>query len=296
MRTRNLILAAVAALLAAPAAASADAAHVVARGETLTSVAAADGLSVTSLAAANGLSADAELTAGTTLNIPPRGRAIATAAVSATPAAAAAPAPGGGYIVQLGDTLTAIAARYGLTVGGLAAANGMSPSDVLEAGRTLALADGSSPAVVAPASTTTAAQASGAQPTQEYVSASEIGSIASEEGVAPSLAEALAYQESGFNNAEVSATGATGVMQIEPGTWTDLAALGGPALSPDSAADNIRGGVELLRALLADTGGDAREALAAYYQGLSSVRDHGMFRGTRHYVADILALQSRFGG
>ena len=50
----------------------------------------------------------------------------------------------------------------------------------------------------------------------------------------------------------------------------------------------------LLRDLLADTGGDETEAIAAYYQGLESVRERGMYAGTRHYVRDVLALQQRF--
>ena len=56
-------------------------------------------------------------------------------------------------------------------------------------------------------------------PTPERVSASEVGSIAAANGVPPSLAEAIGWQESGFNNDLVSTAGATGVMQIEPGTW-----------------------------------------------------------------------------
>ena len=294
MRTRNLILLTVAAALAAPATAAADAEHVVTRGETLTSIAAADGLSVSSLAAANGLSAQAQLTRGAVIEIPPRGAAAVSAAAPSAPATAVAPAASsaGGYLVQPGDTLTGIAARYGVSVNALAADNGMTLDDVLEAGRTLSVS-GAPVSSIAPA---TSVAVGTVQPTTEYVSASDVGAIASAQGVSPALAEAVADQESGFNNAEVSSTGATGVMQIEPGTWSDLAALGGPTLSPDSATDNVTAGVELLRSLLADTGGDEATAVAAYYQGLSSVREHGMYRDTARYVRDVEALQSRFGG
>ena len=37
-------------------------------------------------------------------------------------------------------------------------------------------------------------------------------------------------------------------------------------------------------------------AAAAYYQGLGSVRRIGMLPETRRYVANVLALRSRFGG
>jgi soluble lytic murein transglycosylase-like protein len=116
--------------------------------------------------------------------------------------------------------------------------------------------------------------------------------------VPPALAEAVGYQESGFNNNLVSATGATGVMQIEPATWHYIGQnlLSGPPLSPTSAQDNIRGGVLLLRSLLNQTGGNTSLAAAGYYQGLQSVLQHGMDPSTQQYVANINALQQRFGG
>jgi soluble lytic murein transglycosylase-like protein len=110
------------------------------------------------------------------------------------------------------------------------------------------------------------------------------------------LAEAIAEQESGFNDAEVSSSGAVGVMQLEPATWNDLTQVDGLQLSPDSALDNVRGGVALLRSLLLATGENQHETIAGYYQGLESVRARGMLPSTRHYVRDVLALESRFGG
>jgi N-acetylmuramoyl-L-alanine amidase len=137
----------------------------------------------------------------------------------------------------------------------------------------------------------------GVQPTNETVSASDVGRIAAGNGVSPSLAEAIADQESGFNNGAVSPTGATGVMQIEPGTWRYIHnQLGGAGLAPDSAQDNVRAGVMLLHSLLAQTGGDPTLAAAGYYQGLQSVREHGLYPDTRRYVRAVTALRSRFGG
>jgi hypothetical protein len=37
-------------------------------------------------------------------------------------------------------------------------------------------------------------------------------------------------------------------------------------------------------------------AAAGYYQGLSSVRQNGMFPDTQQYVRSVMALRSRFGG
>jgi N-acetylmuramoyl-L-alanine amidase len=323
MHSRILLFTLAAALLT-PAAATANFAHVVGSGETLSSVAAADGLSLAQLAAANGLSIDSQLIAGATLQIPPQTGSVVPASAAATvsvgstgesaaedaaeggsetasaPTASAPATPaGGGYLVQPGDTLSGIAAAHGVSVAELAAANGLDPAAFLLSGTTISVS-GSVAVTNAPAATAAPLPTSsgGPQPTAETVSPGQVGQIAAANGVSPSLAEAIGYQESGFNNALVSPTGATGVMQIEPGTWSyigqDLATP--PPLSPASVQDNIRGGVLLLHSLLAQTGGDPALAAAGYYQGLASVRANGMYSDTQHYVGNVLALRQRFGG
>jgi LysM repeat protein len=308
--------AAVAALfLAAPAAA---AIHVVGAGETLTAVAAADGLSVAQLAAANGLPTTAELLSGQTLTIPPQSAAAGSGdgEETATPAGAAgtseetaAAAPGavneGSYVVQPGDTLTAIAARAGTTVASLAAVNGLDPNGYLVTGTVLDLngiaraGAGTVPTTAAapPSTGSVAGTGLAPYPTPESVSSGEVGSIAAAQGVPASLADAVGWQESGFNNDLVSSTGAAGVMQIEPGTWAWIQSnLAGGSLAPASAHDNVLGGVLLLHQLLADTGGDPALTAAGYYQGMASVEQNGMFPSTQTYVNDVLALRNQFGG
>jgi LysM repeat protein len=313
--------------LAFPAAANAAFEHVVAPGESLSSVAAADGLSVAQLAAANGVSPDTQLVAGSTLAIPaqtgspatqsaqsPAGDgdgdgddALSTAGQTQTGAAsstvASSPssaAPGGAYVVQRGDTLSAIAARAGISVDSLAADNGLSPAGTLLAGSVLSLSGAPSPVsnYSQPVSTAVAGTTSGPYPTPQTVSASDVGSVAAANGVSPSLAAAIGWQESGFNNDLVSNTGAVGVMQIEPGTWDWIGQnlAGSTPLSPASAADNVRGGVLLLHSLLSATGGDPGLAAAGYYQGLQSIQQHGMYSDTQQYVNNVLALRSQFGG
>jgi LysM repeat protein len=307
MNIRKLLLLTAIAALSAPAAASAAFVHVIAPGESLSSVAAADGLSVFQLAAANGISSETQLIAGSSLQIPPQTGDL-TASSSSSPGATA-PAPesastssaGGGYTVQPGDTLSAIAARFGTSVDQLAAANGLDPAGILLAGASISLSGGpvsTSEPVVNSASGSPPASSGGPNPTAEQVSASDVGSIAAQNGVSPSLAEAIGYQESGFNNDLVSSTGATGVMQIEPGTWDFIgqSLASPPPLSPNSATDNIRGGVLLLHSLLDQTGGDSAMAAAGYYQGLQSVQQHGMYSDTQQYVNNVMALEQRFGG
>jgi soluble lytic murein transglycosylase-like protein len=124
-----------------------------------------------------------------------------------------------------------------------------------------------------------------------------VAQIASVRGVSPSLAAAIAHQESGFNNGLVSSANARGVMQITPGTWEFIQGqLAGRQLNPASASDNVEAGVTYLGQLLRDTGGDESAAAAAYYQGLSSVRRIGMLPETRRYVADVMALRGTYAG
>ncbi len=309
MRIKILLPAALVALFITPAVASAAFVHVVGAGESLSSIAAADGLAVTDLAAANGLSPGSQLISGQSLQIPPQGVAVAAPASAAPASAAPASAPAAGdYLVQPGDTLSGIAAAHGLGVDQLAAANGLDPAALLVSGTTISVPGAGTAATPTPTSVSPDAAAApadaapvpadAAQPTAESVSAGQIGSIAAANGVSPSLAEAIGWQESGFNNGLVSRTGATGVMQIEPGTWNWIGQnlVSPPPLSNVSANDNVRGGVLLLRSLLDQTGGDPALAAAGYYQGLESVRRHGMYADTQRYVNDVMALRSRFGG
>src|SRR3954447_6128040 len=97
-------------LMAAPA--SAGVPHVVQPGESLWSIAAANNFTTRALAAANGLSENSPVVLGSTVQIPSVSEA-ASALQGAAPAAgagraAAAPKPMGGYIVQPGDTLSAL--------------------------------------------------------------------------------------------------------------------------------------------------------------------------------------------
>ena len=129
------------------------------------------------------------------------------------------------------------------------------------------------------------------------MSSSTISEIAAANGVPASLANAIGWQESGFNNNLVSSANARGVMQILPGTWSWInSTLSSTPLNANSATDNVHAGVLYLGQLLRDTGGNIPETIAAYYQGLESVRKVGMLPATRQYVASVEALQSRFGG
>ena len=301
-----------------PASTGTSGSYVVQPGDTLSAIAARSGVSVESLAAANGLNPNAFLLTGTVLHLAGSGSSGTSVPVSDT-ASSSGSGSGGSYVVQAGDTLSAIAARAGESVDALAAANGLNPNRFLITGTVLSVPAGSgsssgSAVDVSMSSASSDSSAATSQPvgapaqgvptdppypTPERVTASEVGSVAAANGVPSSLADAIAWQESGFNNDLVSSADARGVMQILPGTWEWIQHsldTGGPPLAPASAADNVRGGVLLLHSLLGSTGGDEAMAAAGYYQGLPSVMQNGVYPSTQNYVNSVLALESQFGG
>jgi N-acetylmuramoyl-L-alanine amidase len=280
----------------ASAAVSGGGSYTVQPGDTLTAIASRAGVSMPSLAAANGLDPAGVLVAGSTLRLA-GGSAPATATAAAP---SGAPAAQGAYKVRAGDTLGGLARQTGVSVGAMAAMNGLDPAGVLLTGTVLKLPSGAP----APAASTTPAPAqtvvpnAAPAPTAQRVSAADVQSIAAANGVSPSLAAAIAWQESGFNNGMVSGANARGVMQVMPGTWDYVQQnlAGGRTLDPNSASDNVSAGVIYLKRLIDEAGGDESAAIAGYYQGLSSVRHRGMFEDTKKYVANVQALRARFGG
>ena len=112
--------------------------HVVQEGETLSEIAAQYGVSAEEILGVNELDDPDAIVVGQRLVIPvqPGG-----------------PAPDGMHRVQLGETLTSIAARYGLDVAELMRLNGIDDPDTLVAGQLLTIA----PELVTPTQTPTAA-------------------------------------------------------------------------------------------------------------------------------------------
>lgn len=257
-------------------------------GDSLGAIAARHGVSVAQLAAANGMSATSTLVLGTSLRIPARSATTPTTTTSPT---------GTGRVVRPGETLWGIAAALGVTPVALASVNGISIQHRVIAGTTLRVPGRTSTPAQSTKPAATPTTSSGPVASSGRLTASQIGAIAAQYGVPPALATAVAWQESGFNNAMVSVANARGIMQVLPSTWTYIEKqLYGGLLNPNSPADNVRAGSLLLRQLLREAGGNQEIALAAYYQGMSSVRRIGMLPSTRTYVTSVMALKRRFGG
>lgn len=225
---------------------------------------------------------------------------LAAAVVAATLGLGSASAAAQTVRVRRGDTLTSIARRYGTTVGALARANHVRDSNRILAGQHLSVPDPTAEVSDESGASQTSAGGTGAGgPVRPSSSQRWLVPLfqqwAAHYGVSAPLLEALTWWESGWQTRIVSSSGAVGIGQLEPATVRQMRrALGVPRLSAWSASDNIRMSAAFLAHLLDRTGGSTQQALGAYYQGLASVRAHGLYSSTRHYVAGILAYEQLF--
>jgi len=120
----------------------------------------------------------------------------------------------------------------------------------------------------------------------------EVDLAASEFGLDAALLRAVIHAESAFNPMAISAKGAQGLMQLMPGTATDLGVE-----DAFDAAQNIRGGAEYLARMLKDFDGDERLAAAAYNAGPGAVRKYANvppYAETQVYVERVATLRDRY--
>jgi LysM repeat protein len=263
-------------------------------GDSLSAIAARNGVGLGSLAAANGLKLDSWVISGTTLRLPTPGSAPAAAAAPAT--TQGAPEAMGAYKVRPGDTLSGLAAAVRVPAAQMAYMNGLNPASQLIAGTVIKLPTGATINATTPAPARTIVPQAAPMASPGRLSAGQVGTLAAQSGAPSSLASAIAWQESGFNNAMISPANARGIMQVMPGTWSWVQSnLSSTRLDPSSPTDNVKAGSLYLAHLLRETNGDPAIAAAGYYQGLASVRRIGMLPETQRYVANVLALRGRFG-
>ena len=111
-------------------------------------------------------------------------------------------------------------------------------------------------------------------------------------GVDPRLALAVSWQESGWNQRQVSVANAIGAMQVIPSSGEWASQMAGRKLNLLRTQDNITAGVVILRSLTRSAK-NLDQAIAGYYQGLYSVQKNGMYADTKRYVAAIKAHRAR---
>ena len=273
-------------------------------GDTLSEIAKKHHTTVATLQALNHMGGSTTIYAGDTLVVPStRAAAPAPAVRRTTTRTVLKP-----YTVRAGDGLIVVARKLHTTPAVLTATNKLK-RNYLILGETLRypvrVTTVSTPArssggttVVIPGSVSRSAAAHRAilrshpLPSKAAVRAL-ITRSAQRHGVPVSLALALAYQESGFQQRVVSPVDAIGAMQVLPSTGRSLGRLHGRTFDLLKASDNVEAGVLLLRDLLQATG-SVEKALAGYYQGLGSVSRIGQLPQTKQYIRNIQLLRHRF--
>ena len=111
-------------------------------------------------------------------------------------------------------------------------------------------------------------------------------------GVSTSLVKAVIHAEPGYNPNALSRKGASGLMQLMPGTARSL-----KVNNSFDPKDNVEGGVKYLRFLIDTFRGDISLALAAYNAGLNKVAKFGgipPYAETRNYVNKVLSYMQSY--
>ena len=271
--------------------------YVVQPGDTVSHIALRTSTTVRQIVTANGLDERATIRIGQVLTIP-------EAALPAVPQPTSA-----SHLVVRGDTVWALARTHGSTVEAIVAANGLDSRATILVGQKLTIPGSTTApssglvgdtfagrtyptATVAAANQNKAALLATTVPSRADMRAM-VAAVAREMGVDPALAQAVAYQESGFNHASVSPANAIGTMQVIPTSGQWASEIVGRQLNLLDPRDNVVAGVAILGRLIA-TSPDLPTAIAGYYQGQRSVRENGMFADTRRYVANVQSLMSRY--
>jgi len=272
--------------------------YVVRSGDTLGGIAVSYRVSLATLYSLNRISRTAYIQPGQRIKVPApaartRAKSAASAAVTTTI-----------VTVRSGDTLSDLAVRHKVTTASLLKANNLSLRSILQIGQKLKVvtpkkANSSntfagrtySAKIVSAAAANRAYLAHHNVPSRTQTKAM-IVATARRHGVDPNLALAISWQESGWNQRQVSVANAIGAMQVIPSSGVWASELAGRKLNLLDAQDNITAGVIILRSLTRSASTQS-QAIAGYYQGLYSVQKSGMYTDTKHYVASVLAFSVR---
>lgn len=172
----------------------ADTTYTVQPGDTLSGIAAQYGVTVEAIMAANNIESRSVVYAGQTLIIPSPGSTLVPPEPTSPPAASVTRQPNPStYVVQAGEHLTGVAAKFGLSRETLAAANGIAPSSFLYVGQVLKIPPaGSTPAPTA-SRTPTATSAARATPAPTGTSGTTTPQPGTSPASTPLLGKSIRY-------------------------------------------------------------------------------------------------------
>lgn len=227
------------------------------------------------------------------------------------------------YVVRSGDNLWTIASSRHITVAQLSSVNGLNPTAILPIGTRLTIpSSGASVAATstprssvrsaAPSSSSSASSGTfcatfsprsdprGVLPSTLRADRSRLAlrpifvSWAQRYGVSPALVEAVAWQESGWQEGVVSSASAVGVGQLLPSTATFVSqSLLGTRLNINTVNDNIQMEARYLAYLQANLGSTCA-TVAGYYEGLQNMQRYGVLGESQAYVASVEAMIPSF--
>ena len=211
----------------APAAAAQEGGrYTIVTGDTISRIASRFGVPVEALLSENGLTWSSIIYPGQTIAIPSAPTPAAPAeegpaidlVSSTTPAPAPEPTPTSSYTIQSGDTISSIAARFGVSTQAVLAANGLTASSIIYPGGTLVIpAAGSAPA----GGSGGAGGAVTALTAEQEANARIIIQVGREQGVPDYgiiIALATAMQESSLRNINYGDRDSVGLFQQRPST------------------------------------------------------------------------------
>ncbi len=285
--------------------------YVVRKGQTLSQVAALHGTTVAQIAATNGITNIHYIRAGQKLSIgdPGQGEAGQVSPLNTVPIAASLPAPPapspsapsaemlGVHSVASGETLSAIAKRFGTTLSRLAEVNAIVDVNKVRIGTRLMVPLPAPPPPPPPVPILDMARIPErlkASP-ERMAMATTFERWANTYGVPVALVMGVAWVESGWQNHVISSAGAVGIGQIMPNTakWLSERVIKEP-LDSSNPDHNIQMTARYIRWLLDRTSGDVSQALGGYYQGLSSIQKSGLYPVSQTYISTVLAATETY--
>jgi hypothetical protein len=113
----------------------------------------------------------------------------------------------------------------------------------------------------------------------------QLDALAAREGLDPQLLRSMAWVESGFNMTAKSPMGATGLLQVMPGTARTYGAK-----DLDDPAQVMAAGARYLRFLLDRYQGDVQKAVAAYNCGEKALDEGRITEEATRYRALVLGV------